>query len=343
VLGRDGRWRFYLRKPGLKRVALAGLYGSEEFAASYRLALAGSGAAPSQIGASRTVAGSLNQLIAHYQLSKYWTAPPPDGLARNSKHTRRPIMEKLRTGPWAAVLVRDLSRRHICAVLDGVAAGHAKKHWLKTLRALFAFGIELGLREDDPSVGIKVKVAGGGGYHSWTAEEVERYRGFWRLGTQQRLAMELALETASRRCEIVRLGRQHVGRDGRIRIERGKGSNAVDIRLSPELAAALAATPPSDHLTFLVAGGGLPLTPEQLGAKFRQWATAAGLPQRCTLHGLRKARSAQLAAAGASAHQIMSITGHKSLAEVQRYADKFNRRQAADAAMSLLLKTGTAL
>jgi hypothetical protein len=36
----------------------------------------------------------------------------------------------------------------------------------------------------------------------------------------------------------------------------------------------------------------------------------------------------------------MAVTGHKSLAEVQRYADKFNRRKAADAAMALL-RTGT--
>jgi hypothetical protein len=36
----------------------------------------------------------------------------------------------------------------------------------------------------------------------------------------------------------------------------------------------------------------------------------------------------------------MGITGHKSLAEVQRYADRFNRKVAADAAMALL-KTGT--
>ena len=56
---------------------------------------------------------------------------------------------------------------------------------------------------------------------------------------------------------------------------------------------------------------------------------------------LRKARTAQLASLGASPHVIMAITGHKSLSEVQRYADKYNRRKAADAGM--LLKTGTEL
>jgi hypothetical protein len=58
------------------------------------------------------------------------------------------------------------------------------------------------------------------------------------------------------------------------------------------------------------------------------------------MHGLRKARRGQLTPAGASAHEIMPVTGHKSLAEVRRYADKFNRRKPADNAMALL-KTGT--
>ena len=99
--------------------------------------------------------------------------------------------------------------------------------------------------------------------------------------------------------------------------------------------------PANNHLTYLVMDNGEPYTPDQLGKKFAEWATAAGLPNRCRLHGLRKARTARLASKGASPHTIMAVTGHKSLSEVQRYADKFNRRQAADAAMALLAKTGT--
>ena len=50
--------------------------------------------------------------------------------------------------------------------------------------------------------------------------------GGWPLGTQQRLVMEFALETTSRRGEVVRLGPQHV-RNGHIRIERIHGSEDV--------------------------------------------------------------------------------------------------------------------
>jgi hypothetical protein len=37
------------------------------------------------------------------------------------------------------------------------------------------------------------------------------------------------------------------------------------------------------------------------------------------MHGLRKVAARDLAEAGCSVHEIMSVTGHKSLAEVERY------------------------
>src|SRR5262249_11842184 len=158
------------------------------------------------------------------------------------------------------------------------------------------------------------------GFHTWNDEEIAQYRAHWPLGSEARLVLEFGLETASRRCEVVRLGRQHV-KGGRIRIQRAKGCSAVDIPVSPELADAIAAMPATDHLTYLVARNGEPYRPDQLGKKFAEWATEAGLPPHCRMHGLRKARTAQLASRGASAHVIMAVTGHKSLAEVQRYAD----------------------
>jgi integrase len=301
----------------------------------------GAAVAPREIGAGRTVAGSLNGLIVAYKLSKHWTAPPPEGLAANSKRNRRPVMEKLRIGPWGGVMVRDLGAKHIRAMLESYT-GHSKKHALKALRSLFSYAIEIELIEHDPSAAIKIKLPKSSGYWTWTDEQIAQYRAHWPRGSEPRLVLEFALETASRRCEVVRLGRQHV-KAGRIKIARAKGCHSVDIPLSPELAAAIDAMPAGDHLTYLIAPRGEPYSPASLGKKFAEWATEAGLPSRCRLHGLRKARTAQLASLGASPHTIMAVTGHKSLAEVQRYADEYNRRQAADAAMALLLKTGTGL
>ena len=109
---------------------------------------------------------------------------------------------------------------------------------------------------------------------------------YWPLGTQQRLVMEFALETASRKGEVVRLGPQHI-RNGRIRIERTHGSEDVDIPISPELQAACDAMVKS-HLTYIVTVYGKPRSKYGLGNDFAKWATAAGLPARCRLHGLKK-------------------------------------------------------
>ena len=46
---------------------------------------------------------------------------------------------------------------------------------------------------------------------------------------------------------------------------------------------------------------------------------AAGLPAKCKAHGLRKAAARRLAEVGCTPHQNMSVTGHKTLTEVERY------------------------
>jgi hypothetical protein len=55
----------------------------------------------------------------------------------------------------------------------------------------------------------------------------------------------------------------------------------------------------------------------------------AGLPARCEAHGLRKAAARRLAEAGCSASEIAAITGHKTLAEVERYTRAADQERLA--------------
>jgi enterobacteria phage integrase len=55
----------------------------------------------------------------------------------------------------------------------------------------------------------------------------------------------------------------------------------------------------------------------------------AGLPGRCKAHGLRKAAARRLAEAGCSASEIAAITGHKTLAEVERYTRAADQERLA--------------
>ena len=61
-----------------------------------------------------------------------------------------------------------------------------------------------------------------------------------------------------------------------------------------------------------------------------------GPPKHCSLHGLRKGGARRFAEAGATAKEIMSITGHKTLAEVQRYIDAADKAKLAVSAMAKL-------
>lgn len=86
-------------------------------------------------------------------------------------------------------------------------------------------------------------------------------------------------------------------------------------------------------MAFLVTVHGKPYSAAGLGNAMRGWCDAAGLPQ-CSSHGLRKAQARRLAEAGCSAHEIAAITGHKTLSEVQRYAEDAEQARLAERAVN---------
>jgi integrase/recombinase XerD len=105
--------------------------------------------------------------------------------------------------------------------------------------------------------------------------------------------------------------------------------------MSPELQAACEAMP-KEHLTYIVTAFGKPRSTYGLGNDFAKWATEAGLPANCRLHGLKKSGMRRLAEAGGTAHELMAFSGHKTLTEVQRYTKDADRKKLADSAMAKL-------
>jgi integrase len=59
-----------------------------------------------------------------------------------------------------------------------------------------------------------------------------------------------------------------------------------------------------------------------------------GLPARCTPHGLRKRCLTDLAESGRTIHEIMSVSGHLTMKEVERYTRMADRARNARAAMA---------
>jgi integrase len=313
-------------------IPLPGAPGSEEFMQAYGAALATSSAP--EIGANRTAPGTIGALRAAYFSSAAWLDLPED-----TRRNRRPIIDRFcdRNHDKRVAL---LQRRHIEALLKDITAGPATKdYWLRTIRALLGSGIPNVIKEN-PTAGIKVKRVKTPGHRPWTAEQIAQYRAYWALGTQQRLTLEFALESASRRGEIVNLGPQHVYRgpngEWRIKIARLKGSNDVDLPITPELLAAVNAMP-KDHLRFITSGKGEPITKKTFGRYFAEWATEAGLPKHCRLHGLKKNAMTQIVLAGATAPMLMKVSGHKDMAVAQKYIEEaFVGPELADEAFARL-------
>ncbi len=152
------------------------------------------------------------------------------------------------------------------------------------------------------------------------------------VGTKPRLALALGLYTAQRRGDVIRMGRQHI-RDGALHVRQHKTGTELLIPIHPDLQAALDAGPCGD-LTFLLNANGRPFA----GKVFTQWfakqCAAAGLPSQCTFHGLRKVACVRLAEMGGTASEIASISGHKTLREIERYTKGANQALLARKAMA---------
>ncbi|WP_374471054.1 tyrosine-type recombinase/integrase [Phenylobacterium sp.] len=329
---RHGKRRYYFRRPGFKRIPLPGLPGTPDFMGAYQAAMAGETAPARQVGEERTKAGTFAALIvAYYGSADFKT------LSASTRQSRRGVIEGFRA-KHGDKPVSQMQAKHIRALLDEKAATPAAaNNLLKALRTLMRFAVERGWRDDDPTVHVRKVSNRTDGFHSWTEEEIAAFEKKWPLGSRARLAMALLLYTAQRRSDVVTMGRQHV-RDGSIQVCQQKTSTRLAIPIHPELKKALDATP-ADNMTFLVTAYGKPFSPAGFTNWFRECVREAGLSDECSPHGLRKAASRRLAEAGASPHQIMAVTGHKSLKEVVVYTAAANQEQLAKAALATI--TGT--
>jgi integrase len=294
------------------------------------------------IGASRTKAGTVNASVIGYLASAAFT----QGFAASTQAMRRAILQRFRAD-HGEKRVALLQRPHIVKLLQARKA-YAQRNWLKSIRGWMAFAITQGERRDDPTAGVKAVSTGKSrGHMTWKEDQIATYRARHPIGTVARLGLELLLNIAARRGDAHKLGRPHM-RDGRLSWRPSKTLRStgkmLSVRIMPELQAALDAMPATESLTFLVNDYGKPFaSAAAFGNKFADWCDAAGLPEvRCDdgrvrnfrAHGLRKAALRALAHAGCTGPEIMAISGHATLAQVQVYIDEVEQGRMADAAMS---------
>ncbi len=323
-IDRHGRPRVYLRKPGRKQVALPTPLYSLEFWAAYHAAME-----DNPVKASRLKTGSVALAVQGYYGSMEFSS-----LAGSTQAVYRGVLDRF-VAKHGEAPIAGLQSRHVNALIDDLAVTPAAAfNFRKRLSAVMAYAVSVGMRADNPvnaSKRIKLKSPG---HRTWTEEDITGFRKHWPVGTPQRLAMEVLLHTGLRRSDAVRLGWQHAV-DGAFVITAQKTKAELHIPVHVELARFLQNCP-KDAPAFISKSNEKARSEKAFSAYISDAAAKAGLPERSSPHGLRKAACRRLAEAGCSAMEIMSITGHTDIREIERYCREAARRQLSATAMGKL-------
>lgn len=325
---RHGNMRFYVRVPGRKKCRIRAEPNTQEFTDEYHSAIDGHIA----VGASAIKQGSFRHLCVKYFGSKNYT-----DLDTSTKNWQRRALEAICITHGDKPVAR-MESRHVRKIRnereDKPAAANQR---MKAMRSMFGWANEEEEIKNDPTFGVKNIRYQQTGHHPWSEDEIEQFYKRHPLGTKARLALDLLRYTAGRREDIPRLGPQHI-RNGRIRFRQGKNDKRspvdMDMPVHPRLQKSIDACE-IKHLTFLATEYGKPFTTNGFGNKFKDWCRQADLPH-CSAHGVRKFISADLAESDATPHQIGSVTGHRSLKEIERYTAAARKPRLADEAMAKL-------
>jgi hypothetical protein len=153
-IDRHGKPRFYFRRKGFKKIALPGFPWSPEFMAAYERAMAGQ---PPESGSKRTLPGSIRALAASYYNSLAFRSMKPITQTVYRNIIDRFCRETDRQGQeYGDKSAATLQREHIIALMAQRADKPDSANGLrKVLRAMMTHAVEIRLRADDPTQGVK--------------------------------------------------------------------------------------------------------------------------------------------------------------------------------------------
>jgi hypothetical protein len=108
--------------------------------------------------------------------------------------------------------VETLQRKHIIKMMAARADKPESANGLrKALRTMMKHAIDIGLRVDDPTQGVKsIQPKSRTGFHRWTEAKIAQFETHFPIGTKARLALALGLHTGSPRPRQSPTRRPHI-------------------------------------------------------------------------------------------------------------------------------------
>ena len=228
---------------------------------------------------------------------------------------------------------------------------HFRNRLINIVRILWRLGMRKGLvtatNPADAFKAVKAKLAPGKpqANRPWTRHESDTVMGY--VQESLRLPLCIARNTALREEDVVTLTWSAYDRTTITRMQsKGELTTPVIVPVVPELKAmldrAMLERNPAPEERITLNTWGRPYTPgglrNSLYVKLRKLEAAGKIAPGLTFHGLRHSFATEIADAGGTAEQIMSITGQTTYAMVHLYTKQAERKSHAKAAIEKVLE-----
>lgn len=316
--------------------------------------------------------GTLRDLCRQLYDSKFFKSLG-DGTQYQRQHYLDDLCDSVPAGqdrPRGDRLFADLEYQHVQAIMEEMQDDPTRANaWLLHLSAMYGWARRKNLVKANPCSGVRyLRPVKSGGHHTWTDDERAQFEAFYPVGTFQRLVYALVFYTGVRRCDLVRLAPPKNGvfsftekKNGAVRVVGGHRKSPApkfrEVPVAPALQqiidATLAQTAVVDlamrkaqKTTLLVCKGGVhggnksdwvwgPYHVKTLNTHFAKWVKAAGLPAKCTPHGIRKAGATYLALNNGTLHQIKEYGGWSTFTQPMLYTEAANKLLLTAQAVSI--------
>jgi integrase len=270
--------------------------------------------------------GTINWLFSKFYGSQQFYVYKPQ-----TKKTKRSILERYAKTvgdlPYEFLEARHVEESQIKRANEGFSGAADKL--VKELRVVFNWAIKKGLTTKNPTLGIE-KIHKSEGFATWDEKDIEKFRAYYPIGSEARLAFELLLNLGVRRSDVVCLSWESINHH-KIEFTPTKGGkkDAISLTITPELAEALRII--NDRRgTILKTARGKPISAEVFGNKMRKWCRDAQITSNLSSHGLRKAAATELAHAGSTEAELNAVFGWSDTKMAAYYTKKANKNKLAD-------------
>ena len=362
----NGKTYYYFRKPNQKKIKIDGEFGTPEFLANYSALL--DNKFNTVLTTPKKVEITLNDLINDFkndiEFIEYAekTKENYEGtfnrlIFPEDKHNQVVNLDLGNLPINTKVLTVDLGQAILKRFLENKTASagnQVMKHFKKLLN--YAKRLEKYNIEYNPFMGFgntptdtnnqkssPFRLKTNGTQHIWDDQEFENILNNADLGIQT--ALMLARYLCQAKADVLNM-RWNQCDNGMFTFKRQKTNAPIFVPARPQLKSFLSKLPkvgltivmdhnwgqlkkgwlPSNYVNDIIK----PYTTRHFHRKLNRAIELAGYDfKKFNLHGLRYKGLTELAEAGCTTHEIMAISGHKSISMVEKYTFKANRERNA--------------